>query len=254
MADRLFDGRTALVTGGSRGIGSAISRMLGAQGARVAVNYVSAEVAAAEVVAAIERDGAEALAVQADVSRPGEVDTMVATVTDRLGPVDLLVNNAGMVERGDHGQLDFAGWKRMFEVNVDGPFLTTWAVKDGMIEREYGRIVNISSLAAVIHRSNLIHYSTAKSAVVAFTRQCADAFAPHVRVNCLAPGLIDTDMARTANQEMVQTLVEHTPLGRIGAPEDMAAAVQFLLSEESSFITGQTLSACGGRTLVPGPA
>ena len=255
MNEGIFADRTALVTGGSRGIGRAISTMLAANGARVVVNYVSNKAAADEVVAEIAALGrAEAMAVQGDVSRQDEVDGMVELITSRLGPVDLLVNNAGMVERGRHEELSFQAWKRMFEINVDGPFLTTWAVKDGMIEREFGRIVNISSLAAVIHRSGLIHYSTAKSAVIAFTRQCADAFAPHVRVNCLAPGLIDTEMARTANQEMIQTLVEHTLLGRIGQPEDMAAAVKFLLSEESSFITGQTLSACGGRTLIPGPA
>ncbi len=255
MKDPIFAGRTALVTGASRGIGRGISLMLAEHGARVAVNYANNEVAAGEVVGRIaDLGGEEALAVQGDVSSQGDVQRMVEGITDRLGPVDILVNNAGVVEHCTHDKVDFASWKRMFEVNVDGPFLTTWAVKESMLERQYGRIVNISSLAGVVHRRNLIHYSTTKSAVIAFTRQCADALSPHVRVNCLAPGLIDTDLAREANPGLIAEMVEATLLERIGTPDDMASAVKFLLSDDSSFITGQTLTACGGRSLIPGPA
>ena len=255
MKEPMFAGKTALVTGASRGIGRAISLMLAEHGARVAVNYVSNEEAASEVVTLIDDMGAdESLVVKGDVSSQEDVNRMVEATTNRLGPIDLLINNAGIVERCGHEDVDFASWKRMFAVNVDGPFLTTWAVKDSMIARQYGRIVNISSLAAVVHRRNLIHYSTTKSAVIAFTRQCADALAPHVRVNCLAPGLVDTDLARAANPGLIQEMIDHTLLERIGTPGDMASAVKFLLSEESSFVTGQTLSACGGRSLLPGPA
>ena len=244
----LFAGRTALVTGGSRGIGRAVCVMLAGNGAAVAVNYAENEKAARQTLAQVEAAGARGLTVQADVSREEEVARMVAATVSGLGPVDLLVNNAGMADNAPHGEVGFPDWKRMFEVNVDGPFLTTWAVKDGMIARGYGRIVNISSLAAMILKKNMIPYATTKAAVVAFTRHCSEALAPHnIRVNCLAPGLTDTEMGRSANPDMVEQLIAATPLGRMAAPEEMAAAVKFLLSEDSSFITGQTIVACGGR-------
>jgi 3-oxoacyl-[acyl-carrier protein] reductase len=136
----------------------------------------------------------------------------------------------------------------MFEVNVDGPFLTTWAVKDEMISRRFGRIVNISSLAGLVKKKDLIHYATAKSAVISFTRHCSEAFAPYnIRVNCVAPGLIDTEMVQGVDPDLIARLISVTPMGRIGQPEEIANVVRFLLSEESSFITGQTIAACGGR-------
>lgn len=245
---RIFEGRTALVTGGSRGIGKAICLMLAAEGARVAINFERNEAAALETLEEVRKAGGSGMIVQASVAREGDVHRMVACVRDQLGPVDLLVNNAGIAASVPHEQVTFGEWKRMFEVNVDGTFLTTWAVKDEMIARRLGRIVNISSLAGLVIKKDMIHYATAKAAVISFTRHCAEAFAPHnVRVNCVAPGLTDTDLARSANPGAVQKLIAITPLGRMGKPEEMASAVRFLLSEESSFITGQTISVCGGR-------
>ena len=174
---------------------------------------------------------------------------MVDTVRRALGPVDLLVNNAGIAESMPHTALSFARWKEVFAVNVDGPFLVTWAVKDEMVSRRFGRIVNISSLAAVLLKPEMIDYATSKAAVISFTRHCAAALAPHnIRVNCVAPGLTDTDLAHSANADLVQRLIEATPLGRMADPAEMASVVRFLLSEESSFITGQTIVACGGRS------
>ena len=174
---------------------------------------------------------------------------MVEEVRNRFGPVDLLVNNAGIAVSAPHTDMAFADWKRMFEVNVDGPFLTTWAVKDEMIVRTYGRIVNIASLAGVVLKKNMIHYATTKAAVISFTRHCAEAFAPHnIRVNCVAPGLTDTDIARAANPDAINQLIAATPMGRMAAPEEMATIVKFLLSDDASFITGQTIVACGGRS------
>jgi NAD(P)-dependent dehydrogenase (short-subunit alcohol dehydrogenase family) len=174
---------------------------------------------------------------------------MVGEIRAKFAPVEFLINNAGIATAAEHGEFGFAEWERMFEVNVDGPFLTTWAVKDEMIAASFGRIVNISSLAAILLKRNMIHYATTKAAVIAFTRHCAQAFAEHnVRVNCLAPGLTDTDLARSGNPGMVDQLIASTPLGRMGDPSEMAAVVKFLLSEESSFITGQTITACGGRS------
>lgn len=248
MSDDVFSGRTALVTGGARGIGRSICEMLAAHGARVAVNYERNEAAAKETLARLETAGVDAMIVQADVSDEEQVAQMIAAVCEELGPIDLLVNNAGIASSTPHDELPFATWKRMFEVNVDGPFLTTFAVKDEMIARNYGRIVNISSLAGIKIKSRMISYATTKSALISFTRHCAEAFAPHnIRVNCVAPGLTNTDLARSANPGVVEELISITPMGRIGEPEEIASVVKFLLSDDSSFVTGQSVAACGGR-------
>jgi 3-oxoacyl-[acyl-carrier protein] reductase len=248
MSARIFEGRTAVVTGGARGIGRAICLRLAEDGARVAVNFERNAEAAAETLMLMRDRGGGGITVQADVSRPADVDRLVAQAREQLGPIDFLVNNAGIFGNLPHDRLTFAGWKRMFEVNVDGPFLTTWAVKDEMLARRFGRIVKISSLAGLVKKKDLIHYATAKAAVIAFTRHCSDAFAGHnVRVNCVAPGLTETEMARSAAPDLIAQLIAVTPLGRIGQPEEIASVVRFLLSEESSFITGQTIAACGGR-------
>lgn len=248
MSNPLFEGRTALVTGGARGIGRGICEMLAAQGARVAINYQQNEQAARETCDAVKQASAEAMIVQGDVSQPDDVDRMMSTVRDEWGPIDFLVNNAGIAFTANHDELTFADWKRMFEVNVDGPFLTTWAVKDEMIERKYGRIVNIASLAGIVLKKRMIHYATSKAALINFTRHCAEAFAPHnVRVNCVAPGLTRTELAQSANPEMIQQLIDITPMGRMADTSEIASVVKFLLSDDSSFITGQTVVACGGR-------
>jgi 3-oxoacyl-[acyl-carrier protein] reductase len=248
MSAGIFENRTALVTGGARGIGRAICLRLAEEGARVAVNFERHADAARETLKMVQDRGGTGITVQADVSKPADVDRMVAQVRASLGPIDFLVNNAGIAGNLPHDQLTFDRWKRIFEVNVDGPFLTTWAVKDEMIARRFGRIVNISSLAGLVKKKDLIHYATAKAAVISFTRHCSEAFAAHnIRVNCVAPGLIDTELARSAAPDLIAGLIAVTPMGRIGQPEEIAAVVRFLLSEESSFITGQTIAACGGR-------
>src|SRR6185369_4362403 len=248
MSTKAFKDRTALVTGGARGIGRAICLRLAEEGARVAVNFERNAEAAAETLKLVQDRGSDGISVQADVSNAADVARIVAQTRERLGPIDFLVNNAGISGNLPHDRVTFDLWKRMFEVNVDGPFLTTWAVKDEMISRRFGRIVNISSLAGLVKKKDLIHYATAKAAVISFTRHCSEAFAPHnIRVNCVAPGLTETEMAHNAGAELLAQLIAITPLGRIGQPEEIASAVRFLLSEESSFISGQTIAACGGR-------
>lgn len=248
MSDRLFEGRAALVTGGARGIGRAVCEALASGGARVAINYVKNEGAANETLALVEALGGRGRVFQGDVSQPDQVRLVVDAAREWFGPVELLVNNAGVANSMHHTAVTFDDWKRMFAVNVDGPFLTTWAVKDEMIRQGYGRIVNIASLAGVVLKKEMIPYATTKAAVISFTRHCAAAFAPQVRVNCVAPGLTDTDIARAAPEEALDAILAVTPMGRMANPAEIASVVSFLLSDASSFITGQTIVACGGRT------
>jgi 3-oxoacyl-[acyl-carrier protein] reductase len=251
MNAKELEGKTALVTGGSRGIGRATCLALAREGARVAVNYVSNAKAARDVVAEIERCGVEAMAVQADVSDPDSVAEMVKTVEHGLGSVDLLVTSAGIARAEHHTKMSFENWQRMLSINVDGTYLPVMAVKDGMIDRDYGRIVCIASIAGLRARGGMITYSTSKAAVIAFARSCAEAFGPAVRVNCVAPGLIETDMGSSMGQESMKRLADEAFLKRIGQPEEIAETVLFLLSERSSFTTGQTFVADGGRVTLP---
>ncbi len=247
MGMDLLVGRTALVTGGARGIGRAICRVLARDGARVAVNYLRNERAARETIELLGKNADKSILARADVSQESDVNRMVDRVRTKLGPIDLLVNNAGIAESVDHSKITFDSWKRMFEVNVDGPFLTTWAVKDEMIERCFGRIVNISSLSGLVRKKDQIHYGTTKAAVNSFTKHCAQALAPfNVRVNCVAPGLTRTELSMSANPD-IPRLIALTDMGRMAEPSEIAEVVAFLLSEKSSFISGQTLSVCGGR-------
>ena len=252
MSDHGVSGRVALVTGGSRGIGRSISEQLAAAGARVAVNYRSDHDAAAATVGAIQSAGGTAAAFAADVSVDDEVERLVQDVTEELGPVDLLVNNAGIFDYGGHQETTAELWRQTIDVNLTSAFLVSWAVKDGMIERGYGRIVNVASIAALRPRPKSIAYAASKAGMIGLTRSLAEAVAPDgVRVNAVAPGLIKTDILTDVDQSVLDGLVEATPMKRIGQPEDIAGVVVFLLGDDSNFMTGQTLVASGGRVTLP---
>jgi len=252
MANQEFSGRTALVTGGSRGIGRACVEMLARHGASVAVNFRTNVDAAQDVVRAVISAGQRAIAVQADVSDETQVQAMIETVEQKLGPVDLLVNNAGVFHFVDHEATDLDIWNQTMACNLTGVFLVTWAVKQKMIERGFGRIVNMSSISALRARPNSIAYAASKAGVTGFTKSAAQALAGHnIRINAIAPGLIETEILDGVEQSTIDSIVEATPLGRIGTPEDVADLARFLLSEESRFITGQTLVVSGGRVMLP---
>jgi 3-oxoacyl-[acyl-carrier protein] reductase len=251
MEKELAD-RTALVTGGGRGIGRATCVRLAKAGARVAINYAANDEAAQETRRLVEAKGVGCTLIKADVSDPEAVRRMVEQASGALGPIDLLVHSAGIPEVGTHEEIDYPTWRRVMAVNLDGTFLTVMAVKDGMIERRYGRIVCFASIAGLRPRPTMLAYGTSKAGVIAFARSCSEALAPHIRINCIAPGLIDTDMpASSLSDAARQRMIDATPLKRIGQAEEMAELALFLLSERSSFITGQVISADGGRVTLP---
>jgi 3-oxoacyl-[acyl-carrier protein] reductase len=250
--EKVFSSRTALVTGGSRGIGRACCVRLAHAGAKVAINYCSNEPAAHETARLVEEAGGTPLAVQADVSSADDVNRMIAEVSQRLGPVDLLVNNAGVFDYVTHTETTPEIWRRTLEVNLTGAYYVTWAVKDSMISRGYGRIVNMSSISALDPRPMSIAYAASKAGLVGLTKSVAAALAPHhIRVNAVAPGLIATEILDGVAQATLDRLIDATPMKRIGTPEEVAALVYFLLSDESGFTTGQTIVTDGGRVMRP---
>jgi len=252
MSDLPLSGRTALVTGGAKGIGRACCVRLAQAGANVAIHYLTSEEQAHETAEHVRQAGVKAHLIRADVASPEQVTAMVGEVTDVLGPVDLLVNNAGVFHFLPHEETSLEIWRMTLDVNLTGAYLVTWEVKPSMIERGFGRIVNIASIAGLRPRPMSIAYAASKAGLIGLTKSLAEALAPHnIRVNAIAPGLIDTEILADVSQERIDAIVQTTPLGRIGESADIADAALFLLSEQSSFVTGQTLVVCGGRVMSP---
>lgn len=246
-----FQDRVALITGGSRGIGRATALRLAREGARIAVSYASRAAEAEEVVAEVRRLGRNGIALRCNVADEGEVQDLVTQTRAALGPIDYLVHSGAVSNLADHSELTPKVWRETIDVNLTGTYLTVFAVKDEMIARRFGRIVTLSSIAALLPRKAQIHYASAKAGVMAFTRCTAEALAPfNISVNCIAPGLIETEMAHVLPDSRIREVVAATPLGRIGQPEEIASLARFLLSEESSFMTGETVSASGGRFMM----
>lgn len=252
MSGNEFSGRVALVTGGSRGIGRAVALQLAREGANVAISYASRPGPAEATRAAIEALGRKSLARPCHVASQADVDALIAATRETLGPVDLLVHCGAISNTCNHDELTWERWHEMIDVNLHGAFRVLFAVKDEMVRRKFGRIVMLSSVAALRPRARQIHYSSAKAGVIALTRCLAEALAPHnVRINGLAPGLIDTEMAQVLTAEQARAVVQQTPLGRLGTPEEVAEVACFLLSERSRFMVGQTVAVCGGRIMIP---
>jgi len=243
-------GRTALVTGASRGLGQAIALRLARAGAAVGVNYRAQADAAEAVVQEIRAHGGRALAVRADVADAASVREMARYVAAELGDVDILVNNAGVSYPGDLADFDVDRVERMRRVNVDGLVSATRAVVDGMKARGFGRIVNVTSVAALgTAMTGTTFYAATKAAVVVLTRRFALELGPHgVTVNAVAPGFVLTDMAAAGRTEAdFAAVAAKAMVRRVGQPEDVANAVAFLASPESGFITAQVLTVDGGR-------
>ena len=238
--------KIALVTGASRGIGRAVAAELAHRGWAVAIGYRVRRDKAEELAA----EGCRAMICRADVSRREEVEEMVRTVADTFGPVSLLVNNAGIAGQCLFQDLTDERWHEFFSVNVDGAFYTSRAVLPAMLHEHEGCIVNISSIWGQRGASCEVAYSATKAAIIGLTRSLAAELAPsHIRVNCVAPGVIRTDMLNELPPELLPELAQQTPMGRLGRPEDIAAAVAFLADPAADFITGQVLTCDGGFIL-----
>jgi 3-oxoacyl-[acyl-carrier protein] reductase len=246
-----FNSRVTLVTGGSRGIGRATCIALARQGARVAINYVNDKAAALDTLTRVREVGGDGAIFQASVDQEPAVHKMIGTITTELGPIDFLVTNAGIAVQEHHSELNLASFQRMMTTNVEGTFIPIMAVKDGMIERGSGGIVCVASVAGLRPRPLNIAYSTSKAAVVAMARNFAAALGPNVRVNCVAPGLIETDMIAGMDHDSRDVTRQEAFVKRLGRPEDIAEAIVFLLSDKASFVSGQTFVADGGRITLP---
>lgn len=242
--------KTALITGASRGIGRETARLLAARGYAVAIHYHESQEQARELVREIRFSNGTALAVRAEISNASEVSAMLEAVRQQLGGVEVLVNNAGISQEKMFQDLSEEEWDRMFQVHVKGAFLCTQAVLPDMLRLHQGSIVNVSSIWGMTGASCEVHYSAAKAALIGMTKALAKELGPSgIRVNCVAPGVIDTDMNRVHPAEVLQELAEETPLGALGRPEEVAAVIGFLASPEASFLTGQVLSPNGGLVI-----
>jgi 3-oxoacyl-[acyl-carrier protein] reductase len=239
--------RVALVTGSSRGIGKAIALRLAGDGCAVAVNYRERRDEAEQVVQQITAAGGRAVAIAADVAKADQCVSLVEQTQSQLGPVDILINNAGVLFRGDLLDFDFSQMEGMRNVNVDGLVRVTRGVADGMKQRGWGRIVNLTSIAALgTSMAGTTFYAATKAAVIVLTRRFALDLGPSgITVNAIAPGFIKTDMAGNTPTD---TMAAKAMMRRVGKPEDIASATAFLVSEEAGFITAQVLTVDGGRT------
>ena len=239
--------QVALITGSSRGIGRGIALELAREGWDICVNYIRQQAAAEEVVRQIRAMGRNAVAICADVADAQAVFAMVKQAETELGPISLLVNNAGIADQALFQDVSDELWDRFLGVNLSGARNTIRAVLPHMIHEKSGCIVNISSMWGLRGASCEVAYSCTKAALIALTRSLALELAPsNIRVNCVAPGVIVTDMVEALGQDVLDELLVQTPLGRLGTPADIAHAVAFFASEKASFITGQVLTADGG--------
>ena len=230
--------KTALVTGASRGIGAACVRLLAAEGYRIAINYLHSETAALALAA--ETGG---IPIRCDVADRAQVEAMFRSI----GNVDVLICNAGIAAQNLFTDMTAEEWRRLFAVNVDGVYHCCQCALPGMIHKKAGSIVTVSSIWGLTGASCEVAYSASKAAVIGFTKALAKELGPSgIRINCVAPGVIDTEMNCTLTDDVREELSQETPLGRMGTAEEVASAVCFLASDKASFITGQVLSPNGG--------
>ena len=246
----LLEGKVALVTGASRGIGKAIALLLAENGADVAVNFAGSTAAAEAVAAEIEKMGRKAILVQGDVSQTEVCAEMVDKVVKELGHIDILVNNAGITRDTLLLRMKEEDWDVVLNTNLQGVFNCTKAAVKYMAKQRSGSIVNISSVVALMGNAGQANYAAAKAGILGFTRSVAKEMAARgIRVNAVTPGFIKTDMTSVLSEKVVAAMEASIPLARLGEPEDIAKAVLFLVSDNAAYITGQTLHVDGGMVM-----
>lgn len=240
--------KTAIITGGTRGIGRAISLKFYELGYNIALVYKTDDESAKEFVACLDKD--RIILIKSDVSSFAQMEEMGRSVISKFGRIDVLVNNAGISQQKMINDITESDWDNMFSVNVKGVFNCTKAVLDTMIHNKSGRIINISSMWGITGASCEVHYSASKAAIIGYTKALAKELGPSkITVNCVAPGLIDTEMNSSFSKETIDEIVDETPLMRIGTGKDVAESVAFLASDDAEFITGQVLSVNGGLVI-----
>jgi 3-oxoacyl-[acyl-carrier protein] reductase len=245
---RTLQGKVAIVTGASRGIGRAIARELSEYGASVAINYSSSSTAAEKIVAEITQAGGNAIAVSADVSKVEQVEALVNKVMEKFNRIDILVNNAGITRDTLLLRMKPEDWQAVIDTNLTGVFLCTRAASKIMLKQRWGRIINISSVAGQMGNPGQANYSAAKAGVIGFTKTVAKELASRgITVNAVAPGFIATDMTSSLNAE---DILKYIPLGRYGQPEEVAGMVRFLVADPAAaYITGQVFNVDGGMVM-----
>ena len=243
-------GKTAVVTGASRGIGRAIALALAKAGANIAVNYTSNSAAAEKVVKEIEELGVSALAVKADVSNTEQVENLVSEVLNKYKSIDILVNNAGITRDNLIIRMSEEEFDEVINTNLKGAFVCTKAISKVMIKQRSGKIINVSSVVGIIGNAGQSNYSAAKAGLIGFSKSMARELSKRgITVNAVAPGYIETDMTAAIPEKAREEFMKNIPLGRAGKPEDIAKAVLFLSSEYSDYITGQVINIDGGMVM-----
>lgn len=245
-----LQGKNALVTGGSRGIGKSIALALAKEGANVIINYSSNPATAEAVIQEIEALGVKGLAVKGNVADQEEVKQMLEKIEEAFDGVDILVNNAGITKDNLFIRMKEEEWDQVMDVNLKGVFLCTKAVTRKMIKQKFGKIINISSVVGVMGNPGQANYCASKAGVIGFTKSIAKELAgKNICVNAIAPGFIDTDMTSVLSDTVKDEMLKHIPLKRYGKPEDIANLVVFLSSDDSNYITGQVIQVDGGMAM-----
>ena len=246
----LLDGKVALVTGASRGIGRAVALKLASEGAKVAINYAGSQGKAEEVKAEIEKMGGEAILVQANVADKDAVEQMVGAAVEAFGTIDILVNNAGITRDGLLARMKDEDFEAVVDTNLKGVFYCTKAVAKLMMKKRSGRIVNMASVVGLTGNAGQTNYAASKAGVIGFSKSAAKELASRgITVNMVAPGFIATDMTDAMNEKAKEAVLGTIPMKRMGQPEDVANAVLFLVSENASYITGQIVNVDGGMVM-----
>lgn len=236
-----------LITGSSRGIGAAIAKRMAGPNTNIVINYLENDLAAEETATFCRSEGSRTITVKADISKKEEVDRLFDRAEKEIGPIDVLVNNAGISVYGMLQDITFEDWQRVYGVNVNGMFLCTKRAIDHMVSQKWGRIINISSMWGIVGASCETLYSSTKGAINAFTKSCAKELAySGITVNGIAPGVVDTDMLDQLSDEMKEAVVEEIPVSRFMSADEVAVWAEMLISDKGSYMTGQILSPNGG--------